>query len=239
MDFVKCLRRKNVGDDDELNKLGIWCSSFIGVYEGSFWGRDGDVRAEKDIGNNIYLNNCKIEKFGGIDMNTDKSVKIKNNTGFISNINTGNDVEQSSTMYKTCIIDSMSNKISNIEAIHSDDKKVNMGFIASSSHVESAKPILKIMLIITGIIAALTIIGGIFGIIWNSLSPTEMNILGIKVSTGHVGVAFTAFGVIAEILIFKAVLKNIYKLSSLNSNNSNISQTQNTGNSCTNFQINK
>ena len=81
--------------------------------------------------------------------------------------------------------------------------------------VEAATPLLTKVLIIVGIIAVLITIGGIIGIIWNAVSPTQISILGMNVSTGSVGVAFVALGVIMVIVIYRAVLKNISELAKL------------------------
>jgi len=68
---------------------------------------------------------------------------------------------------------------------------------------------------ISGALSGLAIAGGIVGIIWNAFSPTEINFLGVEVNTGHVGVAFTAFGIIAIVFVVKAILSNTVKLAAL------------------------
>lgn len=87
--------------------------------------------------------------------------------------------------------------------------------MTATEHINAAKPILKLVTIITGILAGLAIIGGIVGIIWNAYSPTMMELFGAKVSTGHVGVAFTALGLIIIYFVFKKVLKSTYDLAAL------------------------
>jgi hypothetical protein len=52
-------------------------------------------------------------------------------------------------------------------------------------------------------------------IMWNSVSPTQIKIVGMTVTTGHVGVAFTALGVITLIIGVRSVNKNLYKLAAL------------------------
>lgn len=85
----------------------------------------------------------------------------------------------------------------------------------AASHMEVAIPVLKRSLLLTAILGAFCIGGGIVAIIWHSLSPTQIDILGMTVKTGHVGVAFTALGVIALIVGVRSVNKNLYKLAAL------------------------
>jgi hypothetical protein len=83
------------------------------------------------------------------------------------------------------------------------------------THVSAATPVLKLSLLLTAILGALAIGGGIVAIIWGSVSPTEIHILGMNVKTGNVGVAFTALGIIALIAGIRSVNKNLYKLAAL------------------------
>ena len=83
------------------------------------------------------------------------------------------------------------------------------------AHVEVAKPILRLSLFITAFLGALAIGGGIVAIVWNTVSPTQISMLGMKVTTGHVGVALAALGIIALIAGVRSVNRNIYKLAAL------------------------
>ena len=85
----------------------------------------------------------------------------------------------------------------------------------AASHVRAAAPTMNKIIYICGILSGLAITGGIVGIIWNSFSPTEISFLGAQVNTGHVGVAFTAFGIIAIVFIVRAILSNTVKLAAL------------------------
>jgi hypothetical protein len=85
----------------------------------------------------------------------------------------------------------------------------------AASHVEVATPVLKLSLLLTAILGAFCIGGGIVAIIWNSLAPTKISILGMTVTTGHVGVALTALGVITLITGVRSVSKNLYELAAL------------------------
>jgi len=82
-------------------------------------------------------------------------------------------------------------------------------------HVIAATPILKLSLWLTAALGALSIAGGIVAIIWNSISPTQINIMGMSMTTGHVGVAFTGLGIIALIIGVRSVNKNMYRLAAL------------------------
>lgn len=82
----------------------------------------------------------------------------------------------------------------------------------SPKHIEKASPVIKLIIYIMGFLSALCIIGGLIGIIWNSYSPTQIKILGADISTGHVGVAFTALGIISMLFVSRSVLKHIHLL---------------------------
>ena len=83
------------------------------------------------------------------------------------------------------------------------------------AHVEAAKPVLSKVVITMGVLSGLAIIGGIVGIVWNAVSPTEFNIWGAELSTGHVGVAIIALGLICMVLVVRSVLMYTHKLAKL------------------------
>ena len=85
----------------------------------------------------------------------------------------------------------------------------------SHRHVKSASPLLLTMIILVGVLSVLATVGGIIAIINNSLSETKINILGMLISTGHVGVAFVGLGIIMMILVYRNISANIYKLAAL------------------------
>lgn len=87
--------------------------------------------------------------------------------------------------------------------------------VRAPAHVEAASPLLKLMIILVGLLALLTTISGVIAIIYNSLSETKINILGMSVSTGHVGVAFVGLGIIMMIIVYKNISSSIYKLAAL------------------------
>ncbi len=69
----------------------------------------------------------------------------------------------------------------------------------SVKHVRAADPLLTGIIYSTGALSALSVLGGIIGIIWNAVSPTEIDIFGTKVTTGHVGVAFAALVLLCQV----------------------------------------
>jgi hypothetical protein len=83
------------------------------------------------------------------------------------------------------------------------------------SHVFVARPVLKMVVLVMGLLSGTAIGGGIVAIIWNAVSPTSFNILGATVTTGHVGVAFAALGLITMLFVVRAVLNYTHKLAAL------------------------
>jgi hypothetical protein len=86
---------------------------------------------------------------------------------------------------------------------------------AGPADITAATPILKTVLYIMGSLSVLAIIGGIVTIIWNAHSPSEMILFGAKINTGHVGVAFTALGLISMVTVVRSVLKQLRKLAEI------------------------
>lgn len=87
------------------------------------------------------------------------------------------------------------------------------------SQIESGKTIIivregsmsklhRLMVIVFGTLAGLCVIGGIIAIIWNSAAPTQFSMLGVKLSTGHVGVAFVGIGMVTAYFTFSNILKS-------------------------------
>jgi hypothetical protein len=87
--------------------------------------------------------------------------------------------------------------------------------VGSAQHVHVAKPVIQTIMCIMGILSALAIIGGTAAIIWNAFSPTQTNLFEASISTGYVGVAFAALGLICMVFVLRAVLTNIYRLAAL------------------------
>ena len=70
-------------------------------------------------------------------------------------------------------------------------------------------PVLAYIVFAMFILALVSIAGGIVAIIWNTVSPTTFEAFGVKLSTGHVGVAFTGIGLVMAYFTFKRVLDNV------------------------------
>jgi hypothetical protein len=81
--------------------------------------------------------------------------------------------------------------------------------------VEAARPVHKWIILLVGISAVICIAAGIVGIIRGATSQSTIHILGMSVSTGSVGVAFAALGIIMLIVVLRAVLKNMLGLAAL------------------------
>jgi AbiTii len=88
----------------------------------------------------------------------------------------------------------------------------------SPAHVEAASSLFKVMILIVGALAIVITGGGIYAIVKSATSETKIDMFGLSVSTGHVGVAFVSLGVILLILVYKNITSNIYKLSALPDN---------------------
>jgi|GEM_PF-4924740 len=81
-------------------------------------------------------------------------------------------------------------------------------------HVHAAMPILRLIIYLAVFLSFLAIVGGILGLNWNT-SSIEFSVFGVRLTTGYVGVAFVAPGVVLLIAVVTAVLSNVYKLAAL------------------------
>ena len=86
-------------------------------------------------------------------------------------------------------------------------------------HVREARPTINAIVYIMGGLSGLAVLGGIGAIVWNAYAPTEMDLFGVKVSTGHVGVAFAALGLVCMVFVVRSVLKHLHMLAALPDNN--------------------
>jgi hypothetical protein len=82
-------------------------------------------------------------------------------------------------------------------------------------HQKAAIPLHIIIVGIFGFLALACIGGGIYAIAANAKSKTDLDIFGVHLSTGHVGVAFVGIGLIIALLSVRAVLKNQHALATL------------------------
>src|SRR5436309_1116234 len=90
-------------------------------------------------------------------------------------------------------------------------------FIAgmASEHQSAAMPLHQLIVVFFGILAITSIFGGIYAIFVKAESVTELSILGARLKTGHVGVAFVGIGLIFFFFTIRAVLKSQKDLAGL------------------------
>lgn len=82
-------------------------------------------------------------------------------------------------------------------------------------HMEAARALHILIVSIFGILALTCIGGGIYAIVVNSVSKTEIDIFGAQIRTGHVGVAFVGIGLVITFFTIRAVLTNLRELAEL------------------------
>src|SRR5687767_1118792 len=82
-------------------------------------------------------------------------------------------------------------------------------------HQKTALPLHQLIVVIVGLMALSCVVGGIVAIVYAAQSPTEFNFLGVTLTTGHVGVALVAIGVLVGLFTFRAVLNNQRDLAAL------------------------
>lgn len=112
--------------------------------------------------------------------------------------------------------------------VSDDQKKQLEGFLAGSRvaishppapmampHQQAALPLHMLIVGVFGILALGCIGGGIYAIVANATSKTDLELLGAHLSTGHVGVAFVGIGLIIAFFTVRAVLNNLSTLAGL------------------------
>jgi hypothetical protein len=77
----------------------------------------------------------------------------------------------------------------------------------SPAHIRAGKGIIKLGIVVAGLAGLVCVIGGIYAIYRNALSPSQVELFGSKVTTGHVGVAFVFIGLV----VLWAVIRNANK----------------------------
>jgi hypothetical protein len=88
-------------------------------------------------------------------------------------------------------------------------------YVLRRDHKGSVGSIFITVVFMMGALAAMAIIGGVIAIVLNVFSPTEIDFWGVKITTGHVGVAFAAMGLLCMMFILKRVLKYTREIASL------------------------
>ena len=79
---------------------------------------------------------------------------------------------------------------------------------AAREHQHAALMLHILIVSIFGVLALVSIAGGIVAICLNAQSKTDFDILGAHLTTGSVGVAFVALGLIIAFFTVRAVLRN-------------------------------
>lgn len=87
--------------------------------------------------------------------------------------------------------------------------------LKAPQHIKAATPVLLGGLVVSGLLAGLCIGGGIAALVWNIMAPTEFNFLGVMLTTGHVGVALTALGVILALFVIRSSYKRVVQLAKI------------------------
>ena len=85
----------------------------------------------------------------------------------------------------------------------------------SREHIESAVPIFKLIIIVMGVLSGMSIGGGIIAIVWNSMAATKFNVFGVTLTTGHVGIAFIALGLVTMMFVVREIIKYVHKLATV------------------------
>lgn len=78
----------------------------------------------------------------------------------------------------------------------------------AAPHQIAALPLHMTIVVLFGILALSCIAGGIYAIVVNAQSKSELSIFGAYLNTGHVGVAFVGIGVFLMFFTIRAVLRN-------------------------------
>ena len=86
------------------------------------------------------------------------------------------------------------------------EKSMNLNL--GPDHMHAAMPLHKLIIIISGLLSALCIAGGIVAVIQNAKSKTEFELWGAHMTTGDVGVAFVGLGLIIGFFTVRAVLRS-------------------------------
>ena len=91
----------------------------------------------------------------------------------------------------------------------------NQSSTYSADHVNAAEPLLKLLTIVGGLLAAVLLIGGIYLAVNGTTADTTFNMFGNQFSSTSVGVSMASIGAVFGVLIFKRVMKLIGDLAKL------------------------
>ena len=91
--------------------------------------------------------------------------------------------------------------------------------LRAPSHQRAALPLHRLTIIIFSSLAMVSIFGGIIAIILDARTETNLQIFGVHLTTGHVGVALVITGLIMTFFTVQAVLRSQRDLAALPSDN--------------------
>ena len=92
----------------------------------------------------------------------------------------------------------------------------------SRKHVEAARPVHLIILLILGGMGAILLVGGIYLASVNKMANTKFNLFGNEFTSSSVGVAVAFIGVVMLVLTIRRVLKSVDYLSALPSDSNHV-----------------
>jgi hypothetical protein len=87
--------------------------------------------------------------------------------------------------------------------------------MAHAGHIRASESIIKTALWITGLFAAAAIGAGVVAIVWNAVSPTQFNFVGLDLTTGHAGVALIGLGAATLVLVVRRIMRALERLGAL------------------------
>jgi hypothetical protein len=79
-------------------------------------------------------------------------------------------------------------------------------------HMKAGSPVVVTGMIGALLVALVCVCGGLLTLITNPAAPTEMNIWGAKITTGHVGVAFIFIGVVVMAVVIRSGYSTLVSL---------------------------
>jgi hypothetical protein len=82
----------------------------------------------------------------------------------------------------------------------------------AAQHRRATIPLHQLTVTVSGILALVCVGGGIYAIVLNARSKTELSILGARLTMGHVGIAFVGIGLVIALFVVRAVLRKQHRL---------------------------
>ncbi len=92
----------------------------------------------------------------------------------------------------------------------------------SQSHQRVALPLHILAIKIFGLLAFISILGGIIAVILNATSETKIDIFGAHITTGHVGVALISIGLIMTFFTVRTIVRSQRELAALPENSNSV-----------------